>query len=71
MRELKMNEIEHVVGGTTAGDIAMGVAGAWASTVSGAAFGAVVGGPVGAIGGAAIGFGVGIFTVIGYSLATS
>ncbi|WP_019027243.1 hypothetical protein [Colwellia piezophila] len=70
MRELNVNEIEQVFGGTAAGDIAMGVAGAWASTVSGAAFGAVVGGPVGALGGAAIGFALGVLTVIGYSLSS-
>jgi hypothetical protein len=68
MRELKNNEIEAVSGGTVAGDIAMGAAGAWASTVAGAAVGSVVPG-VGTVVGAAAGFGLGVLITVGYALA--
>ncbi|MBW3549837.1 MAG: bacteriocin [Proteobacteria bacterium] len=69
MREMNVMEIEAVNGGTDAGDIAMGAAGAWASTVTGAAIGSVVPG-VGTVIGAAAGFGLGVLIVVGYTLAT-
>lgn len=70
MRELKMEEVAAVNGGTTAGDIAMGAAGAWASTVTGAAVGSVVPG-VGTVAGAAAGFLLGVAITVGYTLATN
>lgn len=70
MRELNAIEIEQVDGGTTAGDIAMGAAGAWASTVTGAAIGSVVPG-VGTVVGAAAGFLLGVAVATGYALATN
>lgn len=70
MRELNVNETESVDGGTAAGDIAMGAAGAWASTVTGAAIGSVVPG-VGTVVGAAAGFLLGVGIAVGYALATN
>jgi phage tail tape-measure protein len=69
MRELNQIEISQVDGGTDAGDIAMGAAGAWASTVTGAAVGSVVPG-VGTVVGAAAGFLLGVAITVGYTLAT-
>lgn len=69
MRELNQDELNLVDGGTDAGDIAMGAAGAWASTVAGAAIGSVVPG-VGTVVGAAAGFGLGVLITVGYALAT-
>ncbi|MBS3895545.1 hypothetical protein [Silanimonas sp.] len=70
MRELSVVEISQVDGGTAAGDIVMGAAGAWASTVTGAAIGSVVPG-VGTVVGAAAGFTLGVAIAVGYSLATN
>ncbi len=70
MRELELNEIEAVDGGTDAGDIAMGFAGAHASGVVGLGVGAVIGGPVGAVAGYGAGLLLGGLIVIGYTLAT-
>jgi hypothetical protein len=69
MRELSQQEIEQVTGGqTTSSNIAMGAAGAWASTVAGAAIGSVAPG-VGTVVGAAAGFVLGVAIVVGYSLS--
>lgn len=61
MKELKQTEIKDVSAGTTAGDIAIGIAGGWATTVVGFA----IGGPPGAL----IGFGLGVAITVGYALA--
>jgi hypothetical protein len=69
MRELNLNEIEAVDGGTDAGDIAMGIAGAHASGVVGLGIGAVIGGPVGAVAGYGGGFLLGSLITVAYTLA--
>ncbi|MGZ5079933.1 MAG: hypothetical protein ACXWHZ_10610 [Usitatibacter sp.] len=61
MKELNQSDVKDVSGGTTAGDIAMGVAGGWATTVVGFA----IGGPVGAV----VGFGLGVAITVGYALS--
>jgi hypothetical protein len=61
VKELNQMEVNEISGGTTAGDIAMGLAGGWASTVIGFA----IAGPVGGL----IGFGVGAAITVGYALA--
>jgi len=58
----------HVSGGTLGGDIAMGVAGGWASAVVGAGVGSVIGGPVGDLLGAGAGFVLGGAITVGYAL---
>lgn len=70
MKELNEFEIEQVDGGTDAGDIAMGLAGAHASGVVGLGVGAVIGGPVGALAGYGAGVLLGGSIVVGYTLAT-
>ncbi|TKB45126.1 Blp family class II bacteriocin [Thalassotalea mangrovi] len=62
MRELNTNELNHVSGGTDAGDIAIATGGSWAATVAGFA----IGGPVGAV----AGFALGTLISVGYTLAT-
>lgn len=69
MRELNLDEIDAVNGGTRAGDIAMGVAGAHASGVVGLGVGMVVGGPVGGLIGYGAGVALGSLIAIGYTLA--
>ena len=70
MRELTIDELEFASGGTDAGDIAMGLAGAHASGVAGLAVGALIGGPAGMAAGYAAGFLLGGLIVVGYTLAT-
>lgn len=70
MRELTIDEFEIVSGGTDAGDIAMGLAGAHAAGVAGLAVGAIVGGPAGMLAGYAAGFVLGGLIVVGYAFAT-
>lgn len=61
MRELRVEELDLIAGGTLAGDIAMAAAGGWAGTVVGAA--------IGGLPGAAMGFALGVSISIGYSLS--
>jgi|HigsolmetaAR202D_1030399.scaffolds.fasta_scaffold19723_2 hypothetical protein len=70
MRELKMEEVDAVNGGTDAGDIAMGIAGAHATGVVGLGVGMVIGGPVGAVAGYGAGVLLAGLITIGYTLAT-
>lgn len=67
MQTLSSEQVEAVNGGTLAGDIAMGAAGAWASTVAGAAAGSIVPG-AGTLAGAAAGFVLGTAIAVGYAL---
>jgi hypothetical protein len=63
MRNLTMNETNHVSGGLMSADIAMGAAGGWATTVVGAA----VGGPLGAV----VGFVLGVAITVGIASSGS
>ena len=69
MRELNAAQVTGVSGGTDAGDIAMGAAGAHASGIVGLSVGAVIGGPIGAVAGYAAGAVLGTLIVVGYTLA--
>jgi hypothetical protein len=69
MEPLNMEQVQEVSGGTTAGDIAMGAAGGWASTVVGTGIGFVIAGPAGALIGAGVGFVVGTAITVGYALS--
>ncbi|HWW05731.1 Blp family class II bacteriocin [Collimonas sp.] len=61
IKEMTTQEIQKVSGGTTSGDIAMGIAGGWASGVAGFA----IGGPLGAL----VDFGLGAAIATGFSLS--
>lgn len=68
--ELDEAAISLVSGGGYRGDLAMSLAGGWASTVTGFAAGAIIGGLRGAMIGGAAGFAVGALIGIGFHLAS-